>query len=286
MSAILTLALPYYLQDQKAPILHLFQQLGWIEVKWIVSVGAISALCTNLLGGIFPLPRVLYAMASDGIIFKSLKQIHPKTHTPFLATILSGIFVGFMAMIFNLKQLVDMMSIGTLLAYTIIAICVLILRYQDPNRPKSPSQPTTLFQILEQIFNLNKSTSPDYLSATISKVAISIYSLLALILCSTLKFGDFTKAPAIIVTCIVIIAMVILVVMIARQPIDNVQLTFKVPWVPFSPCLSVFINLYLMFQLDARTWIRFAAWMLIGKIFEFKNRSTFNILFVLLKQGT
>lgn len=102
--------------------------MGWTGIKWVVTIGAIFALCTSLLGAMFPLPRVLYAMGKDGLIFKSLAKINTRTQTPIAATILSGILSGFMAMIFNLQQLVDMMSIGTLLAYTIVAICVLILR--------------------------------------------------------------------------------------------------------------------------------------------------------------
>ena len=61
---------------------------------WIVNIGTVFALCTNLLGSMFPLPRVLYAMASDGIIFKFLAKIHPKTQTPVIGTIVSGLLTG------------------------------------------------------------------------------------------------------------------------------------------------------------------------------------------------
>lgn len=76
----------------------------------------------------FPLPRILYAMGSDGIIFKYFAIVHPKTMTPVFGTVIAGLLTGAMTLIFNLHQLIDMMSIGTLLAYTIVAISVLILR--------------------------------------------------------------------------------------------------------------------------------------------------------------
>lgn len=62
ISTVLTMMLPYYLQDPNAPFPHVFDVIGWTAIKWIVSIGAIFALCTSLLGALFPLPRVLYAM--------------------------------------------------------------------------------------------------------------------------------------------------------------------------------------------------------------------------------
>lgn len=117
-----------FLQDVQAPFPYLYEKIGWHTIKWIVNVGAVFALCTSLLGAMFPLPRVLYAMASDGIIFKLLSIVNPRTMTPIIGTMLSGLLTGIMTLIFDLQQLIKMMSIGTLLAYTIVAISVLILR--------------------------------------------------------------------------------------------------------------------------------------------------------------
>lgn len=117
-----------YFQNVDAPFPYVFDKIGWATIKWIVNIGAAFALCTSLLGAMFPLPRILYAMGSDGVIFKILAVVHPKTMTPILGTVISGLFTGVMTLIFNLQQLIDMMSIGTLLAYTIVAISVLILR--------------------------------------------------------------------------------------------------------------------------------------------------------------
>lgn len=208
-------------------------------------------------------------MGEDGILYKVLKKVHPKSQTPVFATMLSGVFAGVMAMIFNLQQLVDMMSIGTLLAYTIVAVCVLILRYQDPNEMNSKDENSNSYQIVKQMFNLNMVKEPNPLSSDISKIAVTVYSGLAVVLCVIFKIGDFSSAPAILATCIVISAMFLAVLVIGRQPVDNVKLSFKVPWVPMLPCLSIFINLYLMFQLDVHTWIRFAIWVVIGKILNF-----------------
>lgn len=68
--------------------------VDWITIKWIVTVGAIFALLTSLIGAMFPLPRVVYAMASDGLLFKGLASVHSKTKTPLVATVVSGILAG------------------------------------------------------------------------------------------------------------------------------------------------------------------------------------------------
>lgn len=106
----------------------------------------------SLFSGLFPLPRIIYSMANDGLMFRWLGSVSPRFGTPFIGTLVAGlitskfiqlkinifwkmaflylifIIIGFMAATFKLKQLVDLMSIGTLLAYAIVAACVLLLR--------------------------------------------------------------------------------------------------------------------------------------------------------------
>lgn len=109
----------------------------------------------SLLGAMFPLPRIIYAMSADGLIFEWMGKIDSRFKTPLMGTFSAGILTGLylvifpsssaieisheiiislslilgvLAAIFEISQLVNMMSIGTLLAYSIVATCVLILR--------------------------------------------------------------------------------------------------------------------------------------------------------------
>merc|ERR1719336_2347510 len=134
VSSILTLMVPYYMQDAAAPLPHVFHVVGLDWAGNVVSLGALFGLSTSLLGAMFPLPRVVYAMASDGMVPRRLAKVHSSTRTPLTATLLSGCLAALMALIFDLSQLVDMMSIGTLLAYTMVGLCVLLLRYRDSSR--------------------------------------------------------------------------------------------------------------------------------------------------------
>ncbi len=75
-----------------------------------------------------PMPRVVYAMAKDGLLLRCLAAVHPRFKTPFTATLLTGSLAAIFAMVTELDSLVEMMSIGTLLAYTLVAVSILILR--------------------------------------------------------------------------------------------------------------------------------------------------------------
>jgi len=128
ISTVLTLMVPYYLQDKVTPLVFAFQYVGQSWAAMIVTIGSICGLTASLLGSMIPMPRIVYAMANDGLIFRFLATIHPRFKTPFTATLLTGLIAAVFAMLTELDALVDMMSIGTLLAYTLVAVSILVVR--------------------------------------------------------------------------------------------------------------------------------------------------------------
>ena len=130
VSIVITMIVPYDQLDRLSPIPAAFSQRGLGWAHYIISIGAICGLSSSLLGNLFPLPRIIYAMANDGLLFKMFTKINEKSEVPVNATIYPGIMTAIFAFLFDLEELVEMMSIGTLLAYTLVSLCVLILRYQ------------------------------------------------------------------------------------------------------------------------------------------------------------
>nr|CAD7439575.1 unnamed protein product [Timema bartmani] len=243
LSTVLTLMWPYYLQDADAPIPYAFSQIGWPVARWIVSVGAIFGLFASLLGALFPLPRVMYAMSSDGLVFRSLGNVHPRFQTPVVGTILAGLLTGIMASLFDLKHLVDMMSIGTLMAYSIVAACVMLLRYEEDENS----------EIMIPVSNseLSGIIGCGCLTAIIVHAGDEVNNLNVLAITGLAIFS---------------LVLISIITSIALQPTSSKELSFTVPFVPFLPGLSILINIYLMMSLDSQTWIRFIVWMIVGRV--------------------
>lgn len=82
VSAVLTLMWPYNELAAEAALPKVFEWRGATYAKYIIAVGALCGLTASLIGSLLPLPRLLYAMASDGVMFKFLARIHPKTEVP------------------------------------------------------------------------------------------------------------------------------------------------------------------------------------------------------------
>jgi basic amino acid/polyamine antiporter, APA family len=133
VSAIITGMVPYDKIDINAPVANAFAQNGLPWAQRLIDIGAITGITSVLLVMMLSQPRVLLAMARDGMVPPGFfGAIHPKFRTPWKSTILTGFFVGTMATLLPLRVLAELTNIGTLLAFTIVCGAVLIMRKTNP----------------------------------------------------------------------------------------------------------------------------------------------------------
>lgn len=270
ISAALTLMVPYFLLDKQAPLPAAFNYVGIKWASYVVGIGATCALTTSLLGAMFPMPRVIYAMAEDGILYRKLAEVHAKTKTPIIATVVSGSLAAVLAMIFNLKELVDFMSIGTLMAYTLVAASVMILRYR--NNPDYDEQTEiTDEKISFSDFYKPRSKSPNAISTRVVGINSAILTV-ACVIFSAIGVTEETHGfNGVAWTFWALSAFVILLVCLSirAQPESKSPLDFKVPMIPFVPAVNILVNVYLMVALPWSIWVKLLVWLAIGYFIYF-----------------
>ncbi|HMN35974.1 MAG TPA: amino acid permease [Chiayiivirga sp.] len=117
-----------------ATALEAYPSLAWL--KWLVELGAIAGLSSVILVMLMGQPRIFYSMSRDGLLPRVFGKVHPKFRTPYISTIIVGTVAAILAGLFPIGLLGELVSMGTLLAFTTVCIGVLILRYTRPDLPR------------------------------------------------------------------------------------------------------------------------------------------------------
>ena len=136
VGAVATGLVPY--QELKAadPLSQALQVAGLGKASAIVALGAVVSLTAVLLVFQYGQPRIFYAMARDGLLPGWAAKIHPRFRTPHVTTVLTGLFVGVGALFADENEIYDLTNIGTLAAFAIVCVGVLVLRVREPDRPR------------------------------------------------------------------------------------------------------------------------------------------------------
>ncbi len=138
VSAIMTGIVPYQkFLGVDHPVSLALQYAGENWIAGFVDLGAILGMTTVILVMAFGQTRIIFAMSRDGLLPKRLSTVHPRFHTPFFATWLVGIVFGLIAAVIPLNILAELINIGTLAAFTMVSIAVVVLRKKRPDLPRA-----------------------------------------------------------------------------------------------------------------------------------------------------
>jgi APA family basic amino acid/polyamine antiporter len=136
VALVLTGMVPWRELGTAEPLATAFSALGMHWAAGIISLGAIFATTSVLVVFQLGQPRIFFSMARDGLLPAWAAKVHPKYRTPHVTTILTGVFVAVFAGLANIDEIVQLTNIGTLFAFVLVAVGILILRRTDPNRAR------------------------------------------------------------------------------------------------------------------------------------------------------
>jgi APA family basic amino acid/polyamine antiporter len=149
VSALLTGVVHYSELNVSSPVAHALQLIGFQWASALVSTGVIAGLTTVMLVLYYALTRIIFAMSRDGLLSPFFGQVNKRTHTPVRVIVLCGIAMALIAGFMPLGDLAELVNIGTLAAFVLVCLGVLVLRMTRPEVPrpfKTPCYP--LFPIL------------------------------------------------------------------------------------------------------------------------------------------
>lgn len=247
IALVLTGMVSYTKLDVGDPLAFVFGPEG-ANIPWvagIIAVSAVIALATVFLVFQIGQPRLWMAMSRDGLLPKIFSSIHPKFHTPWFATIITGVVVAIPALFMNLTEVTDLASIGTLFAFVVVCAGVL---FKDKEFKESGTRfvPYINSQFLLPVILIIVGVAINYFSPTFYSDLITLTPAEG-----ESMLGAFShKIPMIFF----VIVSVILVFY---------SLTKKLSLIPILGLLSC---LYLMTELGVTNWIRFGVWLLAGLV--------------------
>ncbi len=137
VSQIMTGIVPYNQLDPEAPMASVFRDIGLNWAAGLVSIGAICGLTSVIMILMLGQSRVAFAMSRDNLLPRYFARAHPRFRTPYRITILTGVVVAIIAALVDLTRLAELVNIGTLFAFCLVSVGVMILRRTQPDLPRA-----------------------------------------------------------------------------------------------------------------------------------------------------
>ncbi|HKK09066.1 MAG TPA: amino acid permease, partial [Gemmatimonadota bacterium] len=136
VTLVLTGLVPWQHLGTAEPLATAFSERGLNIAAGIIAVGALTATTSVLLVFQLGQPRILFSMSRDGLLPPFMARVHEKHRTPHVATILTGIFVAFFAAFMPIAEIIELTNIGTLFAFVLVSLGIIVLRRLEPDRER------------------------------------------------------------------------------------------------------------------------------------------------------
>jgi APA family basic amino acid/polyamine antiporter len=141
VAGIATGVMSYHDLDVPDPIAVAADHVGLGWMSSLIKLGAIAGLSSVILVMLLGQSRIFWTMADDGLLPPFVSRVHPRFRTPWITSILTGIGVAIVSALFTVREAGSLVSIGTLLAFVIVSIGVLVLRIREPELPRTFKTP-------------------------------------------------------------------------------------------------------------------------------------------------
>jgi APA family basic amino acid/polyamine antiporter len=141
VSGIATGVMSYHDLDVPDPIAVAADHVGLGWMSKLIKLGAIAGLSSVILVMLLGQSRIFWTMADDGLLPPFVSRVHPRFRTPWITSIVTGIAVSIVSALFTVREASSLVSIGTLLAFVIVSVGVLVLRIREPELPRTFKTP-------------------------------------------------------------------------------------------------------------------------------------------------
>ena len=243
-TAVLAGMVPWYCVDINAPLARAFTFAGNHWATTLIAACTVTGLSTTVLASLFGQPRIFYRMSKDGLLFSLFQSLHPRSQVPYWGTIITGGVAALISFVLSIDSLQNMISIGTLMAFSTVCAGIVILRYQPPADLSQPVRPQTW--------------------RTNVVLFLFLFLLAAIALCVSLTNLSSVNVA---VPILLFLAMLVPVVRLALLPQNRANPgndIFLCPLVPYLPCAGIFTNVYLICSLDWESYVRIIVWTVLG----------------------
>ncbi|KAF4354086.1 hypothetical protein F8388_002486 [Cannabis sativa] len=232
MAASMSKLLPYDLIDAEAPFAAAFsrQSDGWKWASNVIGVGASFGILTSLLVSMLGQARYMCVIGRSNVVPAWFAKIHPKTSTPVNASAFLGIFTALIALFTDLNVLLNLVSIGTLFVFYMVANAVIYRRYVAVGTTNP--WPTLSF--------------------------LCSFSLTSILFTLIWQFAPPGKPKAIMLVFSALVAIAMLQIFHCMVPQARKPEFWGVPFMPWIPSTSIFLNIFLLGSLDGPSYVRFA----------------------------